>query len=260
MVNLIWAEWYKLRKSVAIRILIFITGICAVVMALFAHLIAEGKMAESMGNLGFMFSDMNVISILGAVIAGVYICGDFDNKTIHHMIAGGKSRGTVVAGKAVIIACGLVLILLPYVIVTAAALMSGLAFDMQAAGLGFLNLLSAMPGTFSAAEAGKLAALMLTLIIVYIAQLSITLPLALMLRKPVLVIVIYYAFSILCGQLAGLGGLDTWLNLTPYGTDHVLLGADSGYAEMLQSIGISVVFVLAMLLLSYLVFRRAELK
>jgi|GEM_PF-4582436 len=56
-----------------------------------AYMISRGKIDDSMTRIGFMFGDASMISILGAVMAGVFICGDFDNKTINDAIANGCS-------------------------------------------------------------------------------------------------------------------------------------------------------------------------
>ena len=74
MLNLIQADLFKLRKSKAIKILLTITAISAVAMTVMANLIAQGKMDVNFNGFGFMFSDMNMISIIGSVIAGLFIC------------------------------------------------------------------------------------------------------------------------------------------------------------------------------------------
>ncbi|MCL6603188.1 MAG: ABC transporter permease [Paenibacillus sp.] len=265
MYNLIRADLFKLRKSMAIKILFGITTVSALAMAMFAYLIPQGKIDGSMTGIGFMFSDINVISILGAVIAGVFICGDFDNKTIHDAIANGHSRVAVILSKATVSGCALVFILLPYAIITVIALSTGYEFSMGSIALGFLNIMTSEAGTgFSASEIGKLLAVMLTLMIVYVAQLSITVPLALFLKKPVFVIALYYAFSILCGQLAGLGDGSLLINrmfaVTPYGSSYSLVTLNTGNADILQAISVSLVFIVAMIAVAYSGFRRSEIK
>ena len=265
MYNLIVADLFKLRKSMAIKILLAITTLSALVMVWIAYLIPQGKMDGSMIGMGFMFSDMNVISILGAVIAGVFICGDFDNKTIHDAIATGHSRWTVVISKATASCCAMVIILLPYAIITGIALSTGSEFSMGSVSLGFLNVLTSEGSiSFSTAELGRLLGVMLTLIIVYVAQLSITVPLAFMLKKPVLVIVIYYGFSIFCGQLAGVGNhfplLDRIFTSTPYGANYTLVTLDTSTGDILQAISVSLIFIVVMLVVAFSVFRRSEIK
>ncbi|MDF2626922.1 MAG: hypothetical protein K0R39_753 [Symbiobacteriaceae bacterium] len=265
MYNLMWADMFQLRKSVMMKVLLGITTVSAVIMAVMAYLIPQEKIADSMAGLGFMFSDVNMTSILGAVVASVIICSDFDHKVIHHAVATGHSRGAVIASKAAVFSCALAVILLPYAVITGIALGTGSEFNMGAVSLGFLHLLTSKAGAaMSAPEVWKLLAVMLTLIMVYVAQLSLCVPLALVLRRPVLVVAIYYGFSILTGQLAGLresyplfDRISAW---TPYGGNYSFLTLDTGAGEILEAIAVSLLFVAAMLAVSYGSFRKADIK
>ncbi|MNO37103.1 ABC-2 family transporter protein [compost metagenome] len=265
MFNLIRADLFKLRKTWTIRIVIGITAISALIMAMMAYLIPQGKIEASMTGIGFMFSDVNMISILGAVLAGISICGDFDNKTIHNAVANGISRSTVIVSKAIILACSLALILLPYAIITTAALGSGSDYNMGSVAVGFLHLLTSEAGSgFSAAEIWKLLAVMLTLIIVYAAQLSICVPLAFLLKKPVLVVAIYYGLSILSAQLAGLANSSQAFNrifaLTPFGGNYTFLTLDAAGGDLFKAITVSLVFTIVILAFTCVIFRRSEMK
>jgi ABC-2 type transport system permease protein len=265
MYNLIWADMFQLRKSVFMKVLLGITTVSALVMAVMAYLIPQGKVAGSLVGMGFMFSDVNVTSILGAVIASVYICSDFDHKVIHYAIATGHSRGAVIASKATVFSCALAVLLLPYVITTGIALGTGSAFSMGGVAVGFLHLLTSKAGVaLSATEAWKLLGILATLIIVYVAQLSLCVPLALLLRKPVLVVAIYYGFSILSGQLGALSEsyplFDRIYAWTPYGGNYSFLTLDAGTGEIIKALAVSLLFVAAMLAVTYGCFRRADIK
>jgi len=164
--NMIRADLFKMCKSPLIKILFAITTLCAVVMTVMAYLIPQGKIDPSMAGIGFMFSDISMISILGGVIAGVFICGDFDNKTLHDAIACGCSRGAIIVSKAIVLFCAIGFILLPYAIITAIALTTGSEFSMGSVSVGFLNIQTLNSGiTFQASELLKLLFIMMTLII-----------------------------------------------------------------------------------------------
>lgn len=265
MLNLIQADVFKLRKSMAIKILLGITTVSAAVMAVIAYLIPQGKMEASMTGIGFMFSDINVISILGGIIAGVIICGDFENKTIHDSIANGCSRGAVIISKSSVLGFALAFILLPYAIITGVALSSGSEFSMGSVAVGFLHLLTSEGTTaFSASEVWKMFAVMLTLVIVYVAQLSVCVPLAFMLKKPIFVVAIYYGFSILSAQLIRLSEsspvFDRIFSLTPYGGNHAFLTLDTETGDMIKAIAISLIFMSVMVAVTYSAFRKSEIK
>ncbi|MNC29105.1 ABC-2 family transporter protein [compost metagenome] len=265
MYNLIWADGFKMRKSAAIKIIFVITTLCAAAMSVIAYLIPQGKVDESLSSIGFLFSDMNVISILGSVLAGVYICGDYESKTIHDAISSGSGRGTVIFSKTVVLCSALAFVLLPYAIIIAIALCIGTEFSMGNVSLGFLNVLTSGAGqNLSASEGMKLLTVSVTLIIVYMAQLSITVPLAFIFRKPVLVIAIYYGLSILTGQLGGVADrspvFERIFGLTPYYGNYILITLDTGAGEMFRAILVSFIFILVMLAFTYSIFRKAEIK
>jgi ABC-2 type transport system permease protein len=265
MLNLIQADLFKLCKSSVIKILFGITTLSALTMVIMAYLIPKGQIPDKYTGLGFMFSDINMINILGAVIAGVFICGDFDNKTIHDAIACGCSRGAVIVSKAIVFFCAIGFILLPYAIITGIALSIGSKFDMGDVSVGFLHLLSKESGiVLSTTMLLKSLAVALTLMIVYIAQLSICVPLAIVLKRPVLVVGICYGFSILCGQLAVIADSSTAFgnifSCTPYGGNYAFVTLDTGAIDLVKAIAVSLVFIILMLALSYSAFRRSEIK
>ena len=265
MYNLILADLFKLRKSMAIKILFAITTVSAVIMTEMAYLIPQGKVEASMIGVGFLFSDIDMISILGAVIAGIFICGDFDNKIIHDAIANGYSRATVIASKAIVFCCAIAFILLPYAIITGIGLSIGSKFSMGALSVGFLHLLTSEASTiFSTQEIWKLLVVMLTLMIVYMAQLSICVILAFVLKKPVLVVAIYYGLTIFCAQLMGLRGssavFDHIFACTPFGGNYTFVTLNSGTGDIFKAIFVSLIFMIVMLATTYCVFSKSEIK
>lgn len=263
MVNLLRADAYKLGRSSAIKIILSLTCACAAVMAAFAYLIPLGKLDAGMAGVGFMFSDVSIVSILGAVAATVYICGDFEHKVFHQAIAGGGSRGRIIIVKAIVFSGVLALAVLPYALVAAILMATGAEFGMGSATIGYLHLLTS-GAQLSAAGLGKLLLVLLTLMIVYIAQLSVCIPLSLWFKKPVLVVAVYYGFSILTGQLLGIGsqypGFSRVFALTPYGGNHIFATLDTGLADIGKAIIVSLVFICAMAALAYTAFRKMELK
>ncbi|GIO36486.1 hypothetical protein J41TS12_13470 [Paenibacillus antibioticophila] len=263
MINLLLADAYKLWKSTAIRVLIVITAVSAGLVTWFAYQIPGGNLDAGLSGIAFMFSDMNVISILGAVLATIMICGDFDNKMIQHAISGGTGRGAIITGKAAILAIAVIVLLLPYGLIIGTAIGSGIDFSLGTASIGFVNLLTS-GAELSMAGIWKLTAVMLIMMLVYAAQISLCLPLALLLRKPVLVIAIYYGFSILTGQLLSISKQYAWLDrllgLTPYGGTHIFLSLDSGAGDMIKAVVVSLAFFAAMMALTYVMFRKAEIK
>jgi hypothetical protein len=265
MLNMIRADLFKMFKSSVIKVLFLITVFSAFMMAVFAYLIPRGKIGEEYTGLGFMLSDINTISILGAVIAGVFICGDFENKAIHYAISNGCSRGRVILSKTVVFFSAIVFILLPYAVATAIVLGTGYKYDMGSVSTGFLYILSKDSGiAFNMSVMPKLLIVSGVLMLVRFAQLSLCVPLALLVKKPVLVVSIYYAVSILLGQLAVLKSTSTVfsniLALTPLGGDCMFLTLETGVGTIIKAVTVSVVFITLVLALTYGFFRKSEIK
>jgi ABC-2 type transport system permease protein len=265
MLNLIQADLFKVRKSMAIKVLFGISTVSAAVMIWFAFLISQGTLEKSFSGLGFMFSDINVISILGGIVASILICGDFENKTIHDSIANGWSRSFIVLSKTSLIGICLAFLLLPYALLTFVALSTGSEYSMGAVGVGFLNVLATESGSvLSAGEVWKMMAVMLSLMLVYAAQVSICVPLAFLLKKPVLVVGMYYGLSVSSGQLLSLSQsspvFDRIFSLTPFGGHHVFLTLTSGAGDIIKSILVSLCFITIMITITSGIFRKAEIK
>ncbi|MGB4659625.1 MAG: hypothetical protein WBI07_10615 [Mobilitalea sp.] len=265
MINLIQADLYKMRKSTAMKVLFAITTACAIIMTFFAYQIPKGNIPESYAGMGFLFSDINMMSILGAAVAGVFICGDFDNKTIHDAVASGCSRIAIICSKAITFFIAVLTLLIPYAVLTGISLLSGAEFGMSNVGVGFLHLLAIENGTvFDASLVLKMLAVMLTLAVVYVAQLSLCIPLALIFKKPVIVNVVYYAFTLFCAQINNLiNASKVFKNIssyTPYGGIHTFLTLDTQAGDFGKTIIVSIVFTAAMIAVTYSVFRKSEIK
>lgn len=263
MYNLISADLFKLHKSIAIKILFLITITTSITMAILSHMIAQGTLSSSTSGIVFLFGDVNVMSILGAVLASIFICGDFDNRIIHDSIVNGYKRSTIIISKSIVFFCSIVFIILPYAITTGIALGTGNKFSISSPTLGFLYLLTKEAGTaFTVSKICKLLAVLLALIIVYVANLSICIPLALTLKKPVLVVAIYYAFSIVCGQLTAIKNtvLKNVFACTPYGGKYSLLTLSTSTSYIIKSILVSIIFIIVMLIITQFSFRKAEIK
>lgn len=265
MINMIRADIYKMFKSSAIKILIAITVVAAAALVIISNLIAEGKVNSEISGAVFLISDVSLLSILGGVAAGVFICNDFENKTIHEAIASGFGRAKVVISKAVAFFIGITVLLLPYVLVTGIAISSGKEYRLGNASLGFLHLLIEESGTvLSIGEIPKLFAVMLALTLILTAQLSICVFLSLILKKTVAVVGIYYGISITSGQLLGLAGkselFDKIYSLTPFGGTYMLMTLEASTGEIIKAMLVSIGFTAVVLGLTCMVFRKKEIR
>lgn len=265
MINLYLSDLYKIRKSLAMKVLFGIAVICAAAVAIMANLISQGKISKSLSGINFLLSDASMISILGAVIAGIFICGDFDNRSVHEAIANGNSRVAIVVSKAASFSTALLAVILPYAAVTLIALGTCAKFNMGSASMGFVYLLTTQAGkAFSASEIGKLIAVLLALMVVYLGQLSVCFLFAMVIKKPVIVVALNYALSILAGQLQAIKNsskvFDHVFALTPFGGNYCFLNLSTSASVIIKAVIASVIFTIVMMLITYAVFRRSEIK
>ncbi len=265
MINMIRADIYKMFKASAFKILLAITAAAAVALVIISNFIAEGKLNSEISGAVFLISDVSLLSILGGVAAGVFICNDFENKTIHEAIASGFGRSKVVISKALAFFTGIAVLLLPYALVTGIAVSSRKDYSLGNASLGFLHLLIEESGTaLSIGEFPKLLVVMLVLTLILTAQLSICVFLALVLKKTVAVIAIYYGISITSGQLLGLAEkselFDKLYSLTPFGGTYMFMTLEAGTGEIIKAVLVSIGFTAVILGLTCMVFRKKEIK
>lgn len=265
MFNLIRADLYKMRKAKTFQVLLGFTLFCALGMVTIAYLIPKGDISNSYTGIGFLLSDVNIISIVGAVVAGIFICGDFENKTIHDSIASGISRSSVLISKSIVFLIAICILLLPYAMISIIAISTGNTFDMGSVSVGFLNLLTHETGIdFSSDILFQLLLVAVTLIIAYLAQLSICIPLSLIFKKPVAVVTINYIFTILCAQLLGFRKtskvFDQIISFTPFGGDYNLLTLDTNAGDLGKAIIVSILFISIIFLLTFIKFRKSEIK
>lgn len=264
MYNLVRADLYKVSRSTYIKALFLISTICATIMILMAYLIPQGRMNPNFADLGLMFSDAHIMSVIGAVTAGILICGDMNNKVIHDLIASGHSRGKVIISKTLVLCLVIGFILLPYAIVVGIGFTTGNVFSMGDISVGFLGLLADSGKTLTASNVLKLVIVMITLMGVYISQLSITILLGFKLKKPLYIVGLYYGFGGICAQLLLLEGkfpqFDRLFALTPYGGRHILLTLDTPWTSIIRTILIIVLYIVVIVSLTNRLFKKAEIK
>lgn len=264
MYNLIRADLFKIRKSMSIKVLFTITVVCSIVVTIMAHLIQVGKLNGTNG-IEFLFSDANVMTILGGTVAGIFICGDFDNRMIHDSIANGASRFEVILSKMVSFCITTAFIILPYIVVTGIALATGDKFRMSSMSAGFLNILTTEAGkSLSSSQVWKLIGIIITLLVLYISQISICVPLAIVSKKPVVVVGVYYALTILFARVSGTMNLskvlDKILSCVPYYGKYSLMTLSTDTGDILKAVLVSIIFIVIINMVSYLTFRKAEIK
>lgn len=261
MINLLFAGLYKMRKSLFMKVVFLISVVSALIMAWAAHGMAVGTINISATGITAFFSDIQMTALLGSLTAGIFICGDFEDKSIADAVSGGSGRGSVIVTKLLLFIMAILLILLPFFVTAVAAVCAGGEF-MAYVPTTILSLMaSAGDTTVTMSVVLKMAAIFGVTLIIYVGQLSLCIFLVFLLKKPVLVVGISYAVSFLGGQLAGIGGkAGDMLSFTPFGSEFTKLTLGAEAEAFVKPVVSSICFICLVAAATYFIFRKSEIK
>ena len=265
MFNLIQSDLYKLGRSKTIKILFLIMCISAVVVTIVSYLVTQGKVGTEVSGSISLLTDIIMMSIIGPFLAGVYICGDFENKSIHDAISScGCSRITVIISKAFVYHLLVMIMMIPYGVVTIIAFASGKAFCTPIVASVYLGILANQLGLgLTASVLVKMVVIILTMMIVYASQLTICILISFLLRKQALVIGLGIGLTMFLQITGGVGVklkvLGDFLSYTPFSIGYKVLTMDAGADVIIKAIGISLLFIVWMLSITNGAFRKSEI-
>lgn len=256
MNRLLRSEMTKLLKSGPLRLIALLMLALSAVTALSCLSYAGSPKAEELeivfyGYDAFFSSlrDTPTISVLAVLAIAIVVCGDFENRTTQMKIAVGYSRAPIFFSKLIAVTAADAAVLLPYVL--GRALLQGLL-------LGFGHPITA--GT-----AAGMAAAFLAAVLAGIAINGVTLALAFLLRKTVLVAGAGACLVLLGGNALMSFGVSTpWfgalLSHTPLGLLRAMSDAAYAPAAVGRAFGVSLVWIACFAALTCRIFQKAELK
>lgn len=265
MYNMIKADIYKLSKMNSVKICILISALSACAVAYILHGVYQGTFSLDASNAFALVSDTMIVIILGAVLIATLICGDFESKNIHDEIACGNGRFAIVITKTITISLLVIMLVSPYILMTVIGFASQLGFGIYVGvPSAYFNILSNVTGVAISNEAVlKSVILCLLIALSYIAKISICIPLAFKARKPIIVImagfVSTFFFDIISALVKNIQGISKLIKFLPYQMIFDLT-LDCSIAVMFKSIVSSLLFLLAMIGITYAMFRKAEIK
>lgn len=261
MANLLRADLFRLRHSTGVLVCLIVAVASAAGYVYLSHAMATGALDASAANSASVVSDVMIVNLLGSLLVGLLVSHDFETKAIHDALLA-SSRATFVAAKAVM-AAGLVMALVaPYGIAALVGFVSGGEFALFLP-TPFLDVVANEAGL--AVDAGSIASVVAVAAVTslrYAALLSICVPLAFALRKPVAVMAIGFAWGFVADFLVSLTDdsavIGPLVALTPYAPRHIPALA-SGGADLVATAGVSVVFIAVMAAVTQLFFRRSDI-
>lgn len=260
MINQLRADLFVLRHSGAAALCLLACVIAAALYTWLQHGLAQGSLGAEAASGVQGLSDILLVSLLGPLLYGVVVSQPFETKSVHNALLA-SGRGAFVASKTVI-AAGLVTALsFPYGLAVLVGRATGAEFA-PAIPTAF-SLLLAEGGTIDAGEVWSILAITLTSGLLTAAKLSVCLPLATWLKRPLVVMAAGFVWGfvadLLAGEFSAIEGLDALVRLTPFALEHMPT-ADSSGGELLGALAASAAFIALMGLVSWLIFRRADVK
>lgn len=260
MRQLLKATMYRMVKSTGMRVAAGLTLVAAALYYVLSFMVAEGKLpAEQAGSVTGL-GDAMILWLFGALAVSLLIGGDFEHKTIHGAIRFG--RGKMVVNYMVVYMVMVTVLVLPYTIGSLVCVLSGA--DFSGAEGTIISLYMGNVFAYEKGMAGKLVLSYLAGFCVYIGQLSICVPVAMKVKKPVVVTAFGFFFGMITALISTLASevdlLDNIYQLTPYRYGIAQTGVAAETGDMWMAVLVSLVFTALMGGVSYLVFRKADIK
>lgn len=260
MINLLHADFFKLRKSLALKVCFLATTLCAVILAIVSHGVAIGDMNMTANNASGL-SDIFIMSVVGPLMAGIIICADFESKDIHDAISCG--RLSIVISKAITFVVAVSILVLPYALVALFGFANGREYS-ELFGFSTYTALLANSSNYemNSNTIFKAIRLLLTSIVLYAGRLSICIPIAFKVRKPVVVTVIGVVFGFvvdfLVNSVREIQILGDLIDYTPF--SHILIKMEQSNGFYVKIVLISFACILFMTGITYAMFKKSEIK
>lgn len=252
MYNLLRCEFFKLRKSRMFILLIGLVVAYSIVIGIMTYSSIQYGSGSDLQGIDVYFEQLSnylLVAVIGSLIATVFICKDFENKTIQDSIACGCSRSAIILSKSLVyfLAVAVVTVIPPIVCSTLISI---------AYGFG-------MP--FDTVSTLKLTAITLTTALAYASCLSPCVLFSFLGRKPVItlaggIFVLFLGVSFLKDVAQIEPAVASLISFTPYGAADALLSLDAVTGEFLKAVTVSIIFMILILVATIWVFRKSEVR
>lgn len=265
MINLIRADLYRISKMISLKICFILCCISAIGISFILHGIGAGSFDAAVGTNASLMVDVMLVSLLGGVLTGGFISEDFESKNIHIEIISGRGRGAILLSKLFSFVVLIVVITLPYAVVS----VIGFAADIKFAPLAgipssFFEILSNTGGVeITGSNIFKSIILCLLIMYVYIGRLSICIPVAFKCKKSIPVVVAgfitSFLFDIISAFAAKVFVLSDILGWLPYSLTFDLT-MDAQVGTIIKVFVCNTIFIAVMFGITYRLFKRDEIK
>ncbi len=261
MKSLFEATVYRLRKSKGVKIAIGLLFVAATLYYVLAAMIAAGKLDAAQAGSVTGLGDSMLIWLFGSLIIGLLVGSDFENKTIHGAIKFGRKK--IVANYILTFAVIVIIMVFPYMFGSLICIL--FKIKMQGAegtmiSIFMSNILEYTKHT----SIGKLLLSYIGYTFVYAGQLSICIPIAIKFKKTTVITAFGFFFGMITALISTLASkvklLDNIYQLTPYHYGILQLGINAKIGDMFIGIIVSLMFVGIMGVVSWCLFKKADIK
>jgi ABC-2 type transport system permease protein len=265
MFNLIKAELYKMSKMASVYISFLICCVSAVVITYVLYGINQETYDLEMSTNVSLLGDSMIVSLLGGVLSGLLIAGDFDNKNIHSQVVCGKGRFAIIMSKFLAFAIGMLFITLPYAIIAVIGFATKLdCHDLVGVPSQFIDVLTNLDGVdVNGGNIAKAILIVFLIIFLYIERLSICINVAFKKKKTIHVIikgfVSEFLFDIIASAVSDINGVSDFFSALPYSMmTNCTLSADAG--DIVKILISGIVYTAVMIGITFAMFRKDEIK
>lgn len=267
MINLIRADFYKIHRSAIYKVLFLILTACAVTTTLVSHFVSTGDIDMATASTAALLSDVVMMNLASCIVAGQLVCGDFENKLIQSALTGTSGRFTVVVGKMITYALLVGVMTLPYALSAIIGYLLDAGFCAPYSASVYLKILfESTTVNFSAQALLKYIVITAIMALTYTSQTAFVFTLAFAVKtKSLIVTTIGFIACVFFGMTSSMiaGVSDTAKDLiswTPFGADAYNMGNDTEIGTMIKVIAIALVYIAAFTYITYLTFRKTEIK
>lgn len=266
MISLLRTWFYKVRHSTLIYLCFILVAVCATSFVVVANKIATGDLSASTGASAALLTDVIISSsIFGPLLAANFLCRDFEARDLHVAIRRRHGRLNYVISKAIVLVVIEWVIILPYVLMTVIPYLLNWNFVEPYVSSQFLTMLFQLSSNqIQDANLLSLLCRLLVILIVFSAQASVSLPFAFAIKKPVPVAAICIVIPFVLNMVTGIGkenkAVGYLFKFTPFNPEAAFITLDTKTSALILALFSSVLFVAIMIGISYLIFRKAEIK
>lgn len=259
MLSLLRCEWYQVRKSLSLKIIVIIIVVASAIFGIKftdAAYVSQIKAWDEMyilycgGSICGSMGDGAMALLLASLFAGWMIGTSFENRVIQESISYGKKRSSVYLAKMLMYSIVVTMLCLIYWCVR--ALPAGFKNGLGTADI--CGNLSQIPYIIGMVAAGSIA---------YISLFTICGIIAFFTRKTGATMGICFVGVLLGGNLLSSilsEDIIKIINYTPLGLYHHVLKLDVTWFDICQTVGISLIWIILLWAVGYFKFQKTELK